>query len=117
MARQTSESEGYQRPGVTMLLGRDGELKALGELLTAVSGGASRALVVRGEPGIGKSRLLEHLAGQAAGCRVVCASGVQSEGELAFAGLHQLCAPLMGYLERIPGPQQTALRTAFGLQA
>ncbi len=79
--------------------------------------GESRVLVVHGEPGVGKTVLLEYLAEQAAGCRVVRVAGVQSEMELAFAGLHQLCAPLLDRLEVLPGPQREALRTAFGLSA
>jgi predicted ATPase len=89
----------------------------LGRLVAAVRAGESRALVVHGEPGVGKTALLEHLAGQASGCRVVHAGGVQSEMELAFAVLHQLCAPMLDRLERLPPPQRDALRTAFGLSA
>ena len=79
------------------LTDRLGERDALGRLLEAVRAGESRALVVRGDPGIGKTVLLDHLAGRASGsdCRVARAVGVQSEMELAFAGLHQLCAPLL----------------------
>ena len=81
--------------------------------------GQGRALVVRGEPGVGKTVLLDYLAGGAAssGCRVVRATGVQSEMELAFAGLHQLCAPMLGHADSLPVPQREALRTAFGLSA
>jgi DNA-binding CsgD family transcriptional regulator len=86
-------------------------------LIEAVRAGESRVLVVRGEPGVGKTALLDHLAGRARGCRVVRAAGVQSEMELAFAGLHQLCAPMLDHLEAIPVPQRDALRTAFGLSA
>ena len=100
-----------------MLLGRGREVKTLEGLLAAVRAGESRTLVLRGEPGMGKSALLEHLVERAAGCRVARASGVQSEAELAFAGLHQLCGPLLECLEAIPPPQQSALRTAFGLSA
>ena len=74
-------------------------------------------LVVRGEPGVGKSALLSYLAGHAPGCRVVRAAGVESEMELAFAGLHQLLAPVLDRVERLPGPQRDALRTVFGLSA
>ncbi len=83
----------------------------------AVRAGESRVLVVCGEPGVGKTVLLEYLAGRAsgAGCRVAHATGVQSEMELAFAGLHQLCAPMLNRAERLPVPQRDALRTAFGL--
>jgi DNA-binding CsgD family transcriptional regulator len=95
------------------------ERDALGVLVDAVRSGQSRALVVRGDPGVGKTVLVDHLAGRASGsgCRVARAPGVQSEMELAFAGLHQLCAPMLGHLDGIPGPQQDALRTAFGLAA
>src|ERR1700689_670215 len=66
---------------------------------------------------MGKTALLDHLAGQAPGCRVVRVAGVQSEMELAFAGLHQLCAPMLDHVESLPVPQRDALRTAFGLSA
>ena len=79
--------------------------------------GEGRALVVRGEPGVGKTVLLDYLAGRASGCRVARAAGVQSEMELAFAGLHQLCAPMLDHAESLPVPQREALRTAFGLSA
>ena len=98
---------------------RRAERDALGGLVDAVRSGESRALVVRGDPGVGKTVLVDHLAGRASGsgCRVARAAGVQSEMELAFAGLHQLCAPMLGHLDGIPRPQQDALRTAFGLAA
>jgi len=89
----------------------------LDRLVEAVRAGESRALVVAGEPGVGKSALLDYVSGQASGCRVARAGGVQSEMELAFAGLHQLCAPMLNRLDRLPGPQRDALRTAFGLSA
>src|SRR5207244_6425238 len=72
-------------------------------------------MVVRGEPGVGKSALLEYVVEQASGCRVARAAGVQSEMELAFAGLQQLCVPILDRLERLPAPQRDALGTAFGL--
>ena len=99
------------------LIDRHAECDVLGRLVAAVRAGESRALVVHGEPGVGKTALLEYLAGQASGCRVVHAGGVQSEMELAFAVLHQLCAPMLDRLERLPPPQRDALRTAFGLSA
>jgi hypothetical protein len=74
-------------------------------------------LVVVGEPGIGKAALLDHLVGQASGCWVSRGSGVESEMELAFGGLHQVCAPLLDRAERLPHPQRDALRTALGLAA
>jgi DNA-binding CsgD family transcriptional regulator/tetratricopeptide (TPR) repeat protein len=82
-----------------------------------VRAGEGRALVVRGEPGVGKTVLLDYLAGRASGCLVARAAGVQSEMELAFAGLHQLCAPMLDHAESLPVPQREALRTAFGLSA
>jgi DNA-binding CsgD family transcriptional regulator len=97
------------------LRGRGAELTALGRLVNAVRAGESRVLVVRGEPGAGKTVLLDYLAGQASGCRVARAAGVQSEMELVFAGLHQLLAPMLDRLEHLPGPQRDALRTAFGI--
>ena len=99
------------------LTDRRGECGVLDQLVETVLSGESRVLLVRGEPGVGKSALLEYLAGRAAGCRVVRAVGVESEMELAFAGLHQLLASMLDRLDRLPGPQREALRTAFGLSA
>ena len=99
------------------LTDRRSERDALDRLVNAVRGGQSQALVVRGDPGVGKTALLDYLAGRARGCRVARVVGVQSEMELAFAGLHQLCAPMLGRAERLPAPQHDALRTAFGLAA
>src|SRR4029077_3194408 len=96
------------------LRGRRGEHEALEQLIDAVRGGESRALGVRGEPGVGKTALLEYVVERASDCRLVRATGVQSEMELAFAGLHQLLAPMLDHLERLPAPQRDALRTAFG---
>jgi DNA-binding CsgD family transcriptional regulator len=109
-----------RRPGgATGIMDRLSERDALDRLIDVVQAGESRSLVVRGYPGVGKSVLLDHLAGRAAGsgCRVARVVGVQSEMELAFAGLHQLCAPILGHAGRIPVPQRDALRTAFGLSA
>jgi hypothetical protein len=100
-----------------VLRGRGSECGALDRLIEAVQAGASRVLVVRGEPGVGKTALLDYLAGHAPGCRVVRAAGVQTEMEFAFAGLHQLCAPMLDHLGRLPVPQREALRTAFGISA
>ncbi|MGR6916750.1 helix-turn-helix transcriptional regulator [[Actinomadura] parvosata] len=102
--------------GKTVLLGRRVECEELDRLLADVRAGRSRALVLRGEAGVGKSALLERLAERASGCRVVCAGGVQSEMELAYAALYSLCAPLLGLLDGLPGPQRDALGTAFGLR-
>jgi DNA-binding CsgD family transcriptional regulator len=99
------------------LVDRRSECVALDRLVEGVLAGQSRVLVVRGEAGVGKTALLEYLAGAAAGCRVARASGVESEMELAFAGLHALCAPMLGRLRQLPSPQRDALSTAFGLSA
>jgi len=101
------------------MIGRHPECAALDRLVEAVRAGESRALVVRGDPGAGKTALLDYLArgASAAGCRVARAAGVQTEMELAFAGLHQLCAPVLDQAGRLPGPQRDALRTAFGVSA
>jgi AAA ATPase domain len=89
----------------------------LDRLIESVRAGDSRALVLCGEAGAGKTALLDYLAGHALGCRVARAAGVQSDMELAFAAVHQLCAPMLGHLERLPGPQREALSTAFGISA
>ena len=85
--------------------------------MAGVRAGEGRALVLRGVPGVGKTVLLDYLAERASGCLVARAVGVQSEMELAFAGLHQLCAPMLDHVESLPVPQRDALRTAFGLSA
>src|SRR5258707_14901814 len=102
-----------RRPPV--LLGRAGERQALDHLLENVRGGQSAVLVVRGEAGVGKTALLRYCARQASGFRVVQIAGIESEMELPYAGLHQLCAPMLRQLDGLPVPQQDALRFAFGL--
>jgi DNA-binding CsgD family transcriptional regulator len=97
------------------LLGRRSECDALDQLLASVRAGQSRVLLVRGEAGVGKSSLLAYLLASASGCRVARATGVESEMELAFAGLHQLCAPFVDRIELLPAPQRDALGIAFGL--
>jgi DNA-binding CsgD family transcriptional regulator len=99
------------------LLGRSGERAILDRLLGSVRSGQGQVLVLRGEAGIGKTALLDHLQTHAAGCRVARAAGVESEQELAYSGLHQLCAPFLDRIEHLPGPQCEALGTAFGLSA
>ena len=74
-------------------------------------------MVLRGEAGIGKSALLTYVSERARGMHVAKAVGVESEMELAYAGLHQLCGPLLDRLERLPVPQRDALATVFGLSA
>src|ERR687888_331329 len=99
------------------LLGRRSEREELDRLVAGVRAGQSRVLVLRGEAGVGKTALLGHLASVAGGCRIARAAGVESEMELAFAGLHALCGPMLRRLEHLPPPQRDALRTAFGLSA
>ena len=98
------------------LLGRRRECAALDDLVAGVRAGPSRALVLRGEAGVGKSALLEYLEERASGCSIARAAGVESEMELVFAGLHQLCAPFLDRLGQLPGPQRSALGSAFGLR-
>jgi AAA ATPase-like protein len=105
------------RGRATGLTGRRSERDVLDRLIDAVRAGEGRALVVTGEPDVGKTALLDYLAGHAAGFRVARVMGVQSEMELAFAGVHQLCAPMLDHLDQLPVPQRDALRTAFGLSA
>jgi DNA-binding CsgD family transcriptional regulator len=98
------------------LRGRGAECEALDALLDTVRTGASRALVLRGEPGVGKTALLEYAIDRATGCHVSRAAGIESEMELAFAGLHQLCAPMLDGIDGLPAPQRDALGTALGLR-
>src|ERR1700687_1653448 len=97
------------------LKGRRSECDRLARLIEDVGAGESRALVIRGEPGVGKTALLDYVADHASDCLVARAAGVQSEMELAFAGVHQLCAPMLDHLDGLPGPQRDALRTAVGI--
>ncbi len=100
-----------------MLWGRRQQCEALDGLLAEVRAGRSRALVVRGEPGIGKTALLGYAAETAQDFQVARAAGVESEMELPFAALHQLCGPMLSRLDRLPGPQHDAVGVAFGLSA
>jgi DNA-binding CsgD family transcriptional regulator len=93
------------------------ECARLDELIAGARDGNSGALVVRGTAGIGKTALLDYLLATAAGCRIVRSGSVESEMELAFSGLHQLCGPLLDHLDRLPEPQRDSLATAFGLRA
>src|SRR3712207_3677084 len=99
------------------LLGRRGECEALDQLIADVLAGRSRVIVLRGEAGSGKSALLGYLSDRALGWRIATAAGVESEMELAYSGLHQLCAHMLDHLERLPVPQRDALATIFGLSA
>ncbi|MEU7855101.1 AAA family ATPase [Nonomuraea sp. NPDC049141] len=99
------------------LLGRRIECALLDRMISAVRTGESRALVVRGPPGVGKSALLDYVKDSADGLRVLRAVGIESEMELPFATLHQLCVPLLDRLRNLPAPQRTALETVFGIRA
>src|SRR5690242_13037949 len=98
----------------TRLRGRASESETLRGLIDAVRSGTSQVLVLRGEPGVGKTALLGFVTELAAGFRCVQVAGVQSDMELAFAGLQQLCAPLLNHLDELPEPQREALNVAFG---
>ncbi|MFI6907905.1 AAA family ATPase [Nonomuraea sp. NPDC050394] len=98
-----------------MLQGRKDELAAIERLLGTAREGGSGALVLRGEPGVGKSALLEHAGSVADGFALLRGSAVESESELPFAALHQILLPLLDHLEALPEPQAAAVRTAFGL--
>ncbi|MGW4527226.1 AAA family ATPase [Amycolatopsis sp. NPDC004378] len=99
------------------LLGREGERAVLDRLLADARTGEGRVLVLRGEAGIGKTALLDHFEARASGYRVARAIGVESERELPYSGLQQLCAPFLDRLGHLPPPQRTAVGTAFGLTA
>ena len=100
-------------PG-TNLRGRAEECVSLDELVAAIRRGESQSLVLRGEAGIGKTALLEYLIGSAGDATVIRGGGVESEMELAFASLHQLCAPLLEQVRSLPAPQRQALEVVFG---
>jgi DNA-binding CsgD family transcriptional regulator len=97
------------------LIGRRAECSLLDGVLRAVRSGESRALVLHGDPGVGKSALMEYLARKATDCRLLRAAGVESEMELPYAALQQLCAPLLNRIDDLAAPQRDALSIAFGL--
>jgi DNA-binding CsgD family transcriptional regulator/tetratricopeptide (TPR) repeat protein len=99
------------------LLGRRSECAALDAMIAAARTGDSRVVVLSGEAGAGKTALLDYAAAAAGGFQVLRAVGVQSEMELPYAALHQLCGPVLDRADRLPGPQRGALATVFGLQA
>src|SRR5205814_8482891 len=94
---------------------RDLERTALDRLLDGVCMGEGRVLVIRGEAGVGKSALLDYLTERASDCRVAHAAGSEHEAELAYAGLHQLCASMLELRDRVPARQREPLEAAFGL--
>ena len=99
-----------------MMLDRLAERAALDQLLSAARARQSSTLVVRGEAGIGKTALLDYAIESASGFQVVRAVGVESEMELAYAALQQLCAPMLDHVDHLPSPQRDALGVAFGLR-
>src|SRR3954454_19681477 len=98
-----------------MLHGRDAERALVGELLEAARHSQSSVLIIRGDPGVGKTALLDDARERASDLQVLVARGVESESELPFAALHQLLGPVLGLLDEIPGPQARALGAALGL--
>ncbi len=100
-------------PGIR-LRGRGSECETLRNLISTAQSDCSQVLVLRGEAGVGKTALLDSVSEMASGFRTVHVAGVESDMELAFAGLHQLCAPLMDHAEELPQPQREALAVAFG---
>lgn len=107
--------QGLEQEGILRLLGRDPECAAIDRLLDDARAGAGGALVVRGEPGIGKSALLDYARQRAAPMAVLSAAGVEAESDLAFAGLHGLLRPVLAHLRELPQPQSAALAGALGL--
>jgi predicted ATPase len=101
--------------GAPEFLGRTSERELLDRLITNVRGGQSAVLVIRGEAGIGKTALLQYATRQASDLRVEQVTGVEDEMELPYAGIHQLCAPMLPRLDALPQPQQDGLRVALGL--
>jgi DNA-binding CsgD family transcriptional regulator len=116
MARQ-GRGPSQDRPQPPKLLGRRSECNELERLLADALAGQSRVMVLRGEAGVGKSALLDYLSRRVTSWHVAGAVGIESEMELAFSGLHQLCAPMMDQVDRLPVPQRDALATVFGLSA
>src|SRR5512132_4167356 len=122
---RTRASAGWSSPGSVgagmaaqrspAFRGRSSESELLDRLLDDARAGRSAVLVIRGEAGVGKTALMRHAARQASGLRTVEVEGVEAEMELAFAGIHQLCSPLLDGLDALPEPQQNALRVALGV--
>src|SRR6478609_8388608 len=98
------------------LLGRRAECEFLDTVLADALDGQSRVVVLRGDAGAGKSVLLDYVVERGCGWRIAAAVGIESETELAYGGLHQLCAPMLDHLDRLPAPQRSALATVFGLE-
>ena len=107
----------HDKRSLTSLSGRRSECAALDRLLDQVRGGHSAVMVLRGEAGIGKTALLRYVTDQAAGFTLAWCMGVESDMELAFAGLHDLCGPLLSCLDGLIEPQREALSVALGLRS
>src|ERR1700761_1324751 len=99
-----------------VLRGRGDECAQLDRLREGALAGRGGVLVLRGEAGVGKTALLDYVIATAPAVRAIRVAGIESEMELAFAALHQLCAPILDRLDRVPGPQRDALETTFGLK-
>ena len=97
-------------------IGREGEVEVLTRLIEAARRGQSGVLVIRGDPGVGKTALVEHVVASVSDARILRAVGVESEMELPFAALHQLCIPVLDRLDGLPEPQRDALCKVFGLR-
>ena len=97
-----------------MLVGRNAEQRQLDRLLQQARAGTSGVLVLRGDPGIGKTALVDYAAARAGPMRILRATGIEAETELAFAGLHSLLYPVAGYLTALPERQAAALQAALG---
>src|SRR5467141_2193679 len=104
-------------PDPGRLLGRQRERAVLERLLDTARNGHGSVLVVHGEPGVGKTALLEYAVEAGRDFRVVRAAGVEGEMELDYAALQQLCSPILEFIGRLPDPQRDALEVAFGLSA
>jgi hypothetical protein len=113
-ARIAASTPSMRHVACTALLGRDRELKVVTHLLRAAESGRGAALVLRGEAGIGKTALIEHALRNVAGFKILHAAGTEFETVLPFAGLHQLCAPVLDRAAALPAPQQAALEAALG---
>lgn len=117
MGGDGSRPSGVRSQADDGLIGRRAECEVLDQLLATVRAGTSQVLIIHGQPGVGKSALLDYVARRSGDCRLIRAAGVESEMELAYSALHQLCAPMLDRLDDLPSPQRDALSTALGLRA
>src|SRR5450755_4300458 len=113
----TGQEPAEARADADVLVGRSGECRALDDLVGAIRQGLSRSLVILGEPGIGKTRLLQYAAQAASGVRTLSIAGLESELRLGFAALHRMLVPFLDRVGLLPVPQRQALDSAFGLAA